>query len=105
MEHHVEEDSKGPHIGIDRAVIYLGNDLRCHVGWSTTESVNCLVLPASEAEPKVDKFKLPVAVYENIFGFDISVYDFPVMKVKQSLSDDGEELFGFLLLEPMFWLG
>jgi hypothetical protein len=40
LEHYVEENTEGPHVGVDWNVITSADDLWSHVGGSTTEGIN-----------------------------------------------------------------
>lgn len=69
-------------------MVYFGDNLRCHISWCATESINCLIFWASETESKIDKFQFFMPVNQNIFCFNVSMYDVSAMKVLKSLSNN-----------------
>jgi hypothetical protein len=96
LQHHVEEDTQRPHVGVDRTVVYFGDDFWGHVGRRATEGVDGVWSFAAEAEAEIDEFKLPVAVDEDVFGLDVSMDDVPFVEVDEGLCDDKQELLCFI---------
>ena len=84
LQHHVEKDAQRPHVCVHRHMVLLGNNFRGHIGWSPTESVNSCRGLRFQTEAKIYQLELFVAVQQDIFCLDVSVYNISFVKVAQS---------------------
>ena len=75
LQHHVEQDPQRPHVCVNRTMVHLGNDLGGHIGRCAAESIDSLILLASETEAEVDELKLPMPVDQYVLGLDITMND------------------------------
>ena len=56
LQNNEQEYAQTPQIGVDRHVIFFGDDFRSHVGGSAAESVDGGGRSGFQAETKIDQF-------------------------------------------------
>lgn len=99
-----EQDTYSPYVGRRSAVFSLAHDLRSHVGRSSAEDFDLLVVWDAGRESEVYNFDVLLRIKQQIFKLDVSVSDAPGVAIPEPLSDLSDDSFGILLVKPSVWL-
>lgn len=105
LQHHVEEDSQRPHVGVNWAMIHLRYDFGGHVGGSAAESVDSGVAFAAETETEVNQLQLSVSVYQDVLSLYVAVDDLKIVQVLQRLCNYEEKLLCLCFGQSVLRLG
>lgn len=105
LDHHIVEYAEGPHIGIDRDMVDLRDNLGSHVRGRSTESIDGIGRHTVDTEPEINQLQIFVPIDEDILSFDIAVDDVLPMQVADCLGDYLKEFLCFVFFETVFVFG
>ena len=97
LQHYIKKNAQRPHICVYGTVICFGDNLRCHVGRSSTESINSIGSFTPETEPKINEFELTMSIDQNVLSFDVAMNNVPLVQIEKCLRNDNKKLFSFIL--------
>jgi hypothetical protein len=100
-----QEDSTGPDVCWRATEFFLGNNLRGHVGWSTTEYLDLFIVRDTCTEAKIDYFDVTLCIKHHILELNISVANTFAVAVLQSAYHLSVNPSRIILIHPPVGLG
>ena len=104
-EESVQEDTKCPDVSRRTRVLDLANNLRSHIGWSSTEYLDLPIMRYASGESKINELDpLLGLVQQYILQLDVSVSHISTVAVVNGLDYLAPEEFGLKLRHLSIWL-
>ena len=100
----VQEDAKGPDISRRTGVLDLANDLRSHIGWSSTEYLDLPIMRNASGESKINQLdSLFCLVQQYVLQLDVPMRHISTVAVVNGLDYLAPQEFGLKLRHLSIW--